>query len=446
MTGAVLANAMAVLDANRRDGWTCPAQGIYPHQWLWDSSFVAIGLARHDPPRAASEITSLFRGQWSNGMLPHMIFAPDVPDVGSQRLWQSRRDPRAPDGVDTSCITQPPVVAIAARRVADALDTMAREAFVAEVFPGLVAHHEWLYRERDPGGTGLVSLIHPWECGLDTTPPWMIAMRGVRSSAWVRIAMATRLTRLVRRLRRDTQFIPAAERASDDDGLRMLDLARRARRHHFDLAAMPPDESLVVQDVSFNALLVVANRDLQHLAERAGVDLPTDLRARMATTPPALQTLWDEASSMYCSRDTNTGKLLEPATIASFVMLWAGCRADRTERLVGHLATPAWQPAHPVPSIAADNPHFEPRRYWSGPTWVNMNWIVIQGLRAVGEHAAAEELRRSTLNLVEQFGFAEYFSPLTGEPLGAPQFSWTAALAVDLTVDLATEPDPPSDR
>ena len=53
---------------------------------------------------------------------------------------------------------------------------MPRSAFLAELFGKLVAYHEWLYRERDLNQHGLVTLIHPWECGLDTTPPWMDAL------------------------------------------------------------------------------------------------------------------------------------------------------------------------------------------------------------------------------------------------------------------------------
>ena len=78
-SGANLARrAQDVLERNRRGAWTCPARGIYPHQWLWDSCFIAIGLARYDPERAAGELRALFRAQWANGMLPHMIFAADV--------------------------------------------------------------------------------------------------------------------------------------------------------------------------------------------------------------------------------------------------------------------------------------------------------------------------------------------------------------------------------
>ncbi len=106
--------AQEVLDRNRRGDWTCPSASLYPHQWLWDSCFVAIGLARVDAERAAGELRALFRGQWSNGMLPHMLFARDFPDVGSTRIWQSQRNPLAPKDIETSCITQPPVTAIAA--------------------------------------------------------------------------------------------------------------------------------------------------------------------------------------------------------------------------------------------------------------------------------------------------------------------------------------------
>jgi hypothetical protein len=43
----------------------------------------------------------------------------------------------------------------------------------------------------------------------------------------------------------------------------------------------------------------------------------------------------------------------------------------------------------------------------------------------------AEKLRQSTLEQLPSGGFAEYFEPFTGEPLGSPDQSWTAAVALD---------------
>ena len=103
--------ARQVLDQNRRGDWTCPSDGIYSHQWLWDSCFVAIGVAHDDPPACGGELRALFRGQWANGMLPHMVFAAGVRDIGSRRIWRSTKNPLAPRDVATSCITQPPLPA-----------------------------------------------------------------------------------------------------------------------------------------------------------------------------------------------------------------------------------------------------------------------------------------------------------------------------------------------
>ena len=429
--------AVEVLDRNRRSDWTSPSREFYPHQWLWDSCFVAIGLARHDPQRAAAELRALFRGQWGNGMLPHMIFADDAHDTGSRRIWQSKTHPDAPRDVETSCITQPPLVSIAVRHVAARMAAPDGRRFLEELYPRLVAYHEWLYRERDPRQRGLVTLIHPWECGLDTTPPWMRSLRHMSEPWWLRLALKWHLARGARLFRRDTRYAPAGERASDNDGLRMLVLVQRAKRHGFALERMPPGESVLIEDLAFNAFLAFANHSLTQIAGTIGQSLATELTDRFRATDVALEELWDEASGQYYSRDAHTDELIKMPTIATFLPLAAKVPSDaRAKRLTALLreASGFW-PRYPVPSVPTDGPQFDADRYWKGPTWVNTNWAIIVGLREYGENELAGELRRRTLELVAQSGFSEYFSPLTGEGYGADDFSWTAALALDLLED-----------
>ena len=423
-----------VLERNRRGDWTCPSRDFYPHQWLWDSCFVAIGLARHDPQRAAQEVRALFRGQWANGMLPHMIFADGARDAGSRRIWRSKTHPDAPRDVETSCITQPPLVSVTVGRVAENLSAADRNAFLEELFPKLVAYHEWLYRERDPRQRGLVTLLHPWECGLDTTPPWMRALRRMAQPWWLRLALRWRLARGARLFRRDTRYLPSGERASDNDGLRMLVLIQRAKRHGFALERMPPGESVLIEDLAFNAFLAFANRSLGEIADTIGQSLHPGLLDRCHATEVALEELWDETSGQYYSRDAQTDRLIKLPTIATFLPLLAGVPSDeRAQRLIALLREPSgFWPRYPVPSVATDAPAFDADRYWKGPTWVNTNWAIIAGLRACGEDELARELRYRTLELVARAGFSEYFSPLTGEGYGADDFSWTAALALDL--------------
>ena len=423
-----------MLEANRRVGWTCPSSTLYPHQWLWDSCFIAIGVARFDPPRAASELRSLFRGQWANGMLPHMLFASGVDDIGSRRIWQSTRNPLAPRGVETSCITQPPLVAVAVQRVAATLPPAERHEFLAELVPKLVAYHSWLYTERDPKHVGLVTLIHPWESGLDTSPPWMLALARMPLPLWLRVASGLRLARVLRRLRYDTRHLPAVERSSDDDGLRMLALAVLAKKHSFDLRRLPPHRAVLIEDLAFNALLIVANRALEDLAADVGHGIPAELLGRFRLAEGALDALWDEGARQYFPRNAVTGALIKVPTIATFFPLWwEGLPATRAAQLVRRLRDPSqYWPDHPVPSVPLDAPQFEDARYWKGPTWVNANWIIIDGLVTHGEIELAASLREKTLTLVDAAGCSEYFSPTTGEGHGAHDFSWTAALTLEL--------------
>jgi hypothetical protein len=442
--GDLVRRARAVLDRNRAGTYTCPSVRLYPHQWLWDSCFTAIGVARFDPRRAADELRALFRGQWANGMLSHMIFADGSRDVGSRRVWRSRTRPGAPRDVATSCITQPPLAAIAVERVARALPRDERDAFVAELAPKLLGYHSWLFRERRIDGSALITLIHPWECGLDSTPPWMTALAAMRMPLWLQAAERLRLAPMLRGLRYDTRQLPASERASDDDGLRMLALAVHLSHYDFDLARIPRDDrAVLVEDVAFNAFFAAANRslrdlvvDLHHLDHLADFD---DLDEHIDAHADALELLWHPPRGEYCSRHAVTHAPMTDRSIATFLPLLTS--DTHLDALVARLQDPAaYWPAYPVPSVPLEARHFQDRRYWAGPTWVNTNWAIVEALLVQGRDDVADDLRNRTLRLVEQAGFAEYFSPLDGSAHGAPEFSWTAALTIDLAYGVSSSP------
>ena len=105
-------------------GWTgtstVPSRGLYPHQWSWDSAFIAIGLRHLSPLRAQTELETLLAAQWADGRIPHIVFNPSVPldaYFPSPDFWCSStagRTAGAPRTVQTSGIVQPPVHALAA--------------------------------------------------------------------------------------------------------------------------------------------------------------------------------------------------------------------------------------------------------------------------------------------------------------------------------------------
>ena len=79
------------------------------------------------------------------------------------------------------------------------------------------------------------------------------------------------------------------------------------------------------------------------------------------------------------------------------------------------------------PSTSPHDPGFDPRSYWRGPLWPVIDWLLWWAL----ERQLAERLRESSLQQIAEGGFAEYFEPFTGEPLGSKEQSWTAAVALD---------------
>ena len=70
--------AKQILNGNWTGAYTKPSPSLYPHQWNWDSGFIAIGYAHYDQDRAEQEILSLFENQWPNGMVPQIVFNPQA--------------------------------------------------------------------------------------------------------------------------------------------------------------------------------------------------------------------------------------------------------------------------------------------------------------------------------------------------------------------------------
>jgi hypothetical protein len=426
--------AKAVLSDNNRGMFTAPAEGLYPHQWLWDSCFVAIGLRHYDIERAQQEILSLLRGQWSNGMLPHMIFSGDALFRRDRNIWRSWLNPFAPDDVATSGITQPPMLAEAIVRIGQRLNKAERRTWYQTVYPALLAYHQWLYSERDPHGEGLTLQIHPYETGLDNTPPWIAQLRTHHMPWWVSLIEKSHLDVVINLFRRDIHHVPPGQRMSNIEALLYYIVIRRLRRKVYNTEAILSHSLFAVEDLTFNCILIRANHHLLDIAKTIRREVPEELVERISQSEAALEQLWDAYSSQYYSRNFVTHKFIKEPSIATLMPLYAGTISkERAGQLVRLLERKdMFGPAYPVPSVPIDSNWFSPFGYWQGPTWINTNWLIIDGLRRMGFDDHADALTESTIELVQKGGFNEYFNPETGEPAGAVNFSWTASLIIDL--------------
>ena len=411
-----------------------PAGDLYPHQWLWDSCFIAIGLRHLDVERAQKELRSLLRGQWSNGMLPNIIFSGGKRHRRDRNLWRSWVNPYAPGKVATSGITQPPLLAEAVVRVGQNLKLPERRSWYKEILPALVAYHEWFYTDRDPHHEGLILLLHPYESGMDDSPAWVSELRKHSMPLWLRAVEKARLSWAIGLFRRDTQHTTLAQRTGNVEAAAAWSAMHRLRRKAYNSEAIISRSLFAVEDLGFNCVFLRANKCLKDIAKTAGHVLPERLLDGMARTEKAFEQLWDESAGMYFSRSFVSHKLIEEPTIASLLPLYSGAISkNRAHELVALLKQKdAFATNWPVPSVPRNSSYFEPYKYWQGPTWINANWLIIDGLTRYGFLAEAKDLQDHTIELVKKSGFYEYFNPLNAGPAGAANFSWTAALTIDL--------------
>jgi hypothetical protein len=215
----------------------------------------------------------------------------------------------------------------------------------------------------------------------------------------------------------------------------------------------------------------------------------------LAVASAVREKLWHHGDGLFYGYDLGNSRQVRISTVSSLMPLLGGIADDRqAQRLIAHLTDPSsFAAAVPVPSTPLNSPHFNRERYWSGPSWPVTNWLIIEGLRS-RRPDLAERLRQSTLAMIaerrepetlreaagrllvrnsyrdgfttpsgQQYAhgwlwdsalvamswplvtegvgqktqvseprFWEYFEPFTGEPLGAPEMSWTASLFLEM--------------
>jgi hypothetical protein len=361
--------------------YTCPSPGHYPWQWYWDSCFAAISWRHFDAARPRQELSSLLAAQREDGFIGHTIFW-NTPLEGYRRLTYNVSSPREPMTISI----QPPVLAWAWRiAVGDP----------GEV-PAIGRHHDWLERNRDLDGDGLIWIVQPDESGLDDSSQF--------DAIW-------------------------GHRAHGLPGFVLL--VRRNRQLGFDLRRVHEAGGPVCCEVMTNVLYCLSRLAL----------------GRESLTPVLIERMYDDESGMFMPLARPQPKRTPALTWTTLAPLALPDLPDEIgRRLVEELLLDPerfWLPV-PPPSVSASDPLFAvddagplgTRRYWRGPTWVNAAWLVWLGLIRLGYADVADELVQRVAAPLGSQHLREYYDPYTGRGMGAFDFAWSS-----LVIDML-DPDP----
>jgi len=427
--GKIYQNAKSVLEKNRIDAWTMPSSHLYPHLWNWDSGFISRGYLHYDPEKAYIELRSLFSGQWRDGFLPHIIFNPEYTQhFPGPEYWMAENSGKVPSGVFTSGISQPPVHATMIAEAAK-LDPDKERAlsFLREIYPKLKKLHNFYFAERDPHSENLVSIVHPWESGLDNAPLWDEPLAAINDTSEWALSMQRKYDRLAEQGDRPKRTY--IEKYSY--------LIENMFKNNYDWEKISKNHPFYIQGVLFNSILCKSEIDLGKIAEIIGSDADTHYQRADKIKTAVNQKLYDETEGIYYNYDLVHQKHIKRDTIFSYMPLFAGIPdKDRAEKVLNNLRAHCFCIADmdcvAIPSYDMCQVDFEGEFYWRGPVWVNINWYLAQGIRQYGESELADWIESSLISLADRHGFCEYYDPDSGRCLGEKAFSWTAALIIDL--------------
>ena len=416
MNQTIIDNAFEVLKLNDLGSYTVPTHGLYPFQWNWDSCLTALGQAHFDEDRAWTEIETLFDHQWEDGMVPHIIFHKE--DEGyfpGPDVWDTHRT------VPTSGITQPAVAGFAvARLFARSRDRAMASARAAKLLPKIAKWHDWFYRCRDPQNTGLVAIIHPWESGRDNSIDWDEAFSRVPTEGVMPFQ------------RRDTQHANPEHRPTQAQYERYIWLVQHFRGLNWDNERLHDASPFQLVDPGFNGILIRSCADLAALADALG---DTDTAARSKALAEggiaAMETLWSEAHGQYLCFDRVAGAAVNSPSVGGLLAAFAPIPAHRAAAIAARISTLGETARYLVPSHDPEDARFDHLRYWRGPVWLIVNYMISDGLARVGQDAVANAIRKHSLELIALSGFAEYYSPVDGTPAGGSTFTWTAAMVIE---------------
>lgn len=206
------------------------------------------------------------------------------------------------------------------------------------------------------------------------------------------------------------------------------------------------DYGMPVESPELNTYLCVQMGSLALMAEELGMDVEGAMwrRRTKAIVRRMIEDFWDKKSGVF--RATHHNKHIPVITPFNLYPLWTGQLPDDIRRrLLTHLTNPdEFWGKYTIPSVARNDPHYDPETMWRGPVWVNINYFFIEALQQIGEHALARRLRDKTLEMILALpGMYEYYNSETGQPASraAEAFGWTAAVFIDLAIAASREED-----
>ena len=411
--------AQKTLLNNRRSGYTLPTNNkLYPAQWNWDSAFIALGYSYFNLNFALSEITTLLKGQWKDGMIPHILFHDkNTKYFPNHTVWNCGYK------IASSGITQPPIIISILKQIIDnnKINKKQKDRIIA-IVKKLKKYLKWFIKFRDPKKNGLISILHPWESGYDNSSIWDEPMSRVK------------VEKDLKYKRGDIKVVNPDQRPVNKDYDRYVTIKNHLKANKYNPAKLYKISKFNVIDIGFNSIFLRALKDLIILLKRYNMN-SSDLTKYAKKSEKRVIKLFNRKKNIFYAYDIRNKKKISVPSITNFFILYANINNDLlNKKIIKNLKNFNKGKKYIFSSIRPDHKSFEEKRYWRGPIWINCNWIIYQGLKNK-DKLFSNYIKKKTIDLINKKGFYEYYSCKNGKAMGAYNFSWSAALYLDFVLN-----------
>ena len=411
--------AKEVLKNNRRSGYTLPTNNkLYPAQWNWDSAFISLGYSYFNIEYAIEELEKLISGQWNDGMIPHILFHDnDESYFPNNKTWNCGNK------IPSSGITQPPIIATIIKKIVDQNKlNQSQLKRVKVIIKKIKKYLDWFFNYRDINKIGLASIIHPWESGLDNSPIWDSALDKVKIEDNLKYE------------RRDLNVSRSSNRPIKKDYDGYITLLNQFKKENYNPIKIVNNSMFNVIDIGFNSILIRATKDLVEVSKKFNLDF-TDLKKKISKSEESLIKFYKDEEQSFFPYDFKNHNLITVDAISNYFVLFANLQNENiNNKIINKLKEYNSHREYFFTTVNPKDKTFEETRYWRGPVWINSNWIIYQGLLDKDRNFS-NLIKKKTLELLENKKFHEYYNFKTGECLGANNFSWSAALYLDLKLN-----------
>lgn len=228
---------------------------------------------------------------------------------------------------------------------------------------------------------------------------------------------------------------------SDEEYNKFIYLIDLMKSYNYDENVMYEKFPFKIKDVSFSSILYAANKILLQIANLIGED-SSEISEWISRTERNFHNFFNPSSgngheasdSLFYDYDLIISDRIIKRTVSSLSPIYSGLISKQEAKdIVKYISDADFCAEYDtIASTDEREAYFKPVAYWRGPIWINTNWALWLGLLRYGYNDRAEQLRQGVFKLVANQGFREYYDPTTGEGLGGKNFSWTAALVIDM--------------